>query len=267
MGIGRGLVLCLALLVLVSTFSLALDEVDKVFFQTQQDKLSAQFNSKVDTQIARMETEMKTTVTDAQAQIKSDLTQVVKDSLKALVIGLSGLIVITLAIFKVIDLKISSTRNIKKYEQLIQQKTEELNTLILTATNERNALTTARTQLIEYQKKLQGMDSTVQAKQQQVNEILVQMGMQPVVFQNGQVTQQFSSGASMSPGKSQFSPAQYIQGAPYQQTTFQQPVLTPTLPTSPSSKRAGWKTVMVIIIAVVLVILIGAVIYKIFFMH
>jgi hypothetical protein len=85
----------------------------------------------------------------------AEVSNNLKDSLKGVAIGLVGLIIITLAIFKVIDLRISSTRNIKKYEKILQEKKDEFNKLIMSANNERNELALARYQLIEFQKRLQ----------------------------------------------------------------------------------------------------------------
>jgi len=161
MGIGKVSILFVFLLLPVV---LSLDDVDKVYFQTQQEKLIAQVNAKVDSQTNRIESSVKTSFDTAKKEIQDEMSTQIKGNLRAVAVGLAGLIIITLAIFKVIDLKISSTRNIKKYETMLQQKAEELNKIILTATNERNELALFRQQLTEYQRHLQSWDKQLQGQ-------------------------------------------------------------------------------------------------------
>lgn len=240
MRIGKATFLILLFLLSMSLVC-ALDEVDRVYFQQQMEKLTAQTNSKIDTQTNRIEAELKTSVDTARNQILTEMTDQIKGSLKAVAIGLSGLIVITLAIFKVIDLKISSTRNIRKYETLVQQKTEELNQLILQATVERNELNNLRVQLMEYQKRLQNWDKQLQS------------------FKSQSSIPQYQS-----PPNIQFQQPQYQQPQPQFQ---QQPLQIPNAPQEylyppQTKKKSGWKSFAMFVLGVVVLIMIGLIVYK-----
>lgn len=151
----RGALVLLILFIFLSCFVFALDETEKAYLDGLTQKETSQISAKIDTQTNRIEANLKTSVEQAKAQITEEVSAQLKESLKGVAIGLVGLIIITLAIFKVVDLRISSTRNIKKYEKILQEKKDELNKLIMLANNERNELAITRFQMIEFQKKLQ----------------------------------------------------------------------------------------------------------------
>jgi hypothetical protein len=139
----------------------AMDDVDKAYLDGLNQKTQSQISAKIDAQTLKIENNLKTSIAQTKAELSAELNANIKDSLKGVAIGLVGLIIITLAIFKVIDLRISSTRNIKKYEKYLQEKKDELNKLIMTATNERNELALVRYQLIEFQKRLQEWEKSL----------------------------------------------------------------------------------------------------------
>lgn len=255
--IGKVIVILFLLSLLTTQFVLSLDDVDKVYFQQQQEKLIAQVNSKIDTQTNRIEQNLKTSIETSKQEIRTALSNEIKGSLRAVAIGLSGLIIITLAIFKVIDLKISSTRNIKKYETIIQQKTEELNQIILQATMERNELANSRMQLADYQKRLSMWDKQLQANSQQVNQAMMQYGLQPTF---GQQPQQ-----------------QLHQQMPNLNQPFQMPQPPKTPPNFPQNyypqqfppqtqekPKSVLKTILMIILILAVLGLLGLTIYKFF---
>jgi len=154
----RGVGLLLVLFIFLSCFAFALDETEKAYLDGLTQKETSQISAKIDAQTNRIEANLKTSVEQAKAQITEEVSAQLKESLKGVAIGLVGLIIITLAIFKVVDLRISSTRNIKKYEKILQEKKDELNKLIMLANNERNELAITRFQMIEFQKKLQAWE-------------------------------------------------------------------------------------------------------------
>jgi hypothetical protein len=263
MGIGK-LSLLLTVFLLSISFISALDDVDKVYFQQQNEKLIAQVNSKIDTQTAKIEGNMKSAVDNAKSEIKNEMTNEIKGSLRAVAIGLAGLIIVTLAIFKVIDLKISSTRNIKKYEAMMQQKGEELDKLILQAQVERNELSNARMQLSEYQKRLSIWEKELQGKHQQVNQVMAQYNM-PQPYQQQVINQPNVGGQStlqMQPkngvGTTQYNnPAQNY--GQYPQGQFPQNVPPPP---ELKVKTPIWKTAIIIILVIAVLGLLGIAIYK-----
>lgn len=226
---------------LCMSFASAIDDVDKVYFQQLLTTLTAQINAKIDANTNKVQNDMNVRFDSGKEEVKTAMTNEIKGSLKSVAIGLAGLIIITLAIFKVIDLKISSTRNLKKYENLMQLKTEELNQLILQATVERNQLENARMQLGDYQKRLQNWDRQIQGQQQQVNQVMTQYNMQPLY------------------------PQQQINSQMPQQN-LQQPFRFPNPPQQISlpQKKSIWKSLIIIILIIISLILTGIIIYKFF---
>jgi hypothetical protein len=162
MGVYKWVGLFLVLFLFFSPLVLSvMDDADKAYLDGLNQKTQAQISAKIDAQTTRIENNLKTSIAQTKAELSAELGANIKDSLKTVAIGLVGLIIITLAIFKVIDLRISSTRNIKKYEKFLQSKTEEFNKLIMSANNERNELALVRYQMIEFQKKLQDWEKNL----------------------------------------------------------------------------------------------------------
>lgn len=203
-----GIFLVLFLFLSPVVFSV-MDEADKAYLDGLNQKTQAQISAKIDAQTMKIENNIRTNIAVTKAELSAELNNNIRDGLKTTAIGLIGLIIITLAIFKVIDLKISSTRNIKKYEKYLQDKKEELNKLILSANNERNELALVRYQMIEFQKKLQDWEKN-----------LLTMGGQPMG---------------------------YSQAQPQISSTF--PSSFPHPPASPSKKLGlGWKIAIVVLV-------------------
>jgi len=251
MGIGKTITFFLIFFFCIS-FVFSIDDVDKVYFTQQQEKLANQFNQKVDAKVNGLSTELKTSVETAKTDILNIMTVEIKSSLRSVAIGLAGLIIITLAVFKVIDLKISSTRNIKKYEKLLNEKTEQLNQLILQATIERSELNNSRVQLADYQKRLVAWNKQIETQQQQVNLVYTQMGQQPM-YQPQQFNPQVQSNNLQQPFRVQPPPQTY-------------PTYFPSPPTAtpPEQKKGGWKSVVTIILLILAIALIGLTVYKFF---
>jgi len=157
-GLSRGLSLLFILFIFSSCFCFALDDTDKAYLDGLTQKETSQISAKIDAQTNRIEANLKVSVEQAKADITAQVSSQLKESMKGVAIGLVGLIIITLAIFKVVDLRISSTRNIKKYEKVLQEKKDELSKLIMSANNERNELALTRFQLVEFQKRLQAWE-------------------------------------------------------------------------------------------------------------
>lgn len=69
---------------------------------------------------------------------------------------------IILAIFQLIHLKVTSTRNIKKYEKILQDQADEFKLILAKAKAEREQLEFSRKQLSEFQKNLNLWHSSLQ---------------------------------------------------------------------------------------------------------
>jgi len=176
----RKLTFLIFLMVLfISNIVYALTPEEKLYFDTNNQKVIAQLSSKIDTQVNRVETSLQTEVESARNIAIDELKKTVSGSMKAVAVGLAGLIILTLAFFKVIDLKISATRNMVKYERELKMKTDEFNKLIQEVQSERQQLQKAREQLIEYQNKLQKWEMDLKQKEGFVQQQVPQQPMNP----------------------------------------------------------------------------------------
>lgn len=122
---------------------------DKIYLDNQFQKSEARTSSKIDTQVNRIESNMKKSIEQAKTDIRDELAGELKADLKAVVVGIAGMIVVTLGIYKIIDLKLNSTRNIKKYEEQLKKDKEELIKLIEENKKFRNELINYRNMLMQ----------------------------------------------------------------------------------------------------------------------
>lgn len=153
-------------LILMSATVFALEPEEKVYFDQLNQKTIAQLSQKIDSQTNQVERDMKQAVDNAKNEITTEVNAQVKTSLKSITIGLAGLIIVTLAIFKVVDLRLSSTRNIKKYEDALLKQQKEYDELILKSKNDAKTILAYRNQLLQFH--------------QQVNAFARGYGVQPM---------------------------------------------------------------------------------------
>lgn len=121
----RYLVIGLIILLFLPVVS-SLDPDEKVYFDQLNTKTIQQLSSKIDVQSQQIENDMKREFSVAKEELKDDIKKEVKSQLISVAIGLAGIVIITLGIFKVVDLRISHTRNIKKYEDELKKNLEEV---------------------------------------------------------------------------------------------------------------------------------------------
>lgn len=153
----------LLLFIILVTSALAITPEEKIYLDGQNQKIMAQISAKIDSQTARIEDNLKTSFNNAKEELRQNMEVEIKNSMMSIAIGLAGLIIITLAVFKVFDMKISATRNIKKYEDYLQKKMKEVDELAKTNVEERAELTKARNELFDYQNNLFEMEKRLQA--------------------------------------------------------------------------------------------------------
>jgi hypothetical protein len=160
---GRGLFyLIVFILLITSLVSAQVSEQDRVYFSTQQEKLAAQFTSKLDSNTAKISNDVKTQVDIAKNDIQNTVQSEIRGTAISIVIGLGGIMIIILGLFQLIHLKVTSTRNIKKYEKIIQDQAEEFKLILAKAKMEREQLEFSRKQLSEFQKNLNLWHSSLQ---------------------------------------------------------------------------------------------------------
>ena len=140
---------------------------DKVYIEMLNQKTVASLTSKIDSQVTRIEGILDTSMQTAKQDLRQMIVDDFKKSMKAIAVGLSGMIIVSLAIFKIVDVKLNHTKNIQKYENDLQAQIKKLE--ILTKQNEEFKL-----KLIQYK------NSLVQ-REMMINKYAPQgMAMQPL---------------------------------------------------------------------------------------
>lgn len=152
----------LALIMFFITINYAFAQSDispstKAYLDSQTQKEIAQISAKIDQTATRLEKDLEKEVEEIQAQVKTELQDLIAGTVKAMAIGLGGIVIISLAVFKVIDLKLTSTKNMKKYEKQLKKQSNELRTLI-TDTN------TYQKTLVAWHKQLHKADQDFRLK-------------------------------------------------------------------------------------------------------
>jgi hypothetical protein len=150
----KGIYLIIFILIITQLVSAQVSEQDKVYFTTQQEKLVAQFSAKLESNTVKIGNDMKAQVDSAKNDIQNTIQSEIRSTAISIVIGLGGIMIIILGIFQLIHLKVTSTRNIKKYEKILQDQAAEFKLILDKAKIEREQLTFARIQLLEFQKNL-----------------------------------------------------------------------------------------------------------------
>lgn len=140
---------------------------DKAYLEMLSQKSDAQMASKVDSQVTRIEAEINTNLETAKTQLRQMLIEDIKQSLKSLVVGLAGMVIVSLGLFKIIDLKLNHTRNIQKYEKELQSKTAKLDETIK--------------QNMDFRLKLQQYKANLVQREQLINKYVIQgMNLPPI---------------------------------------------------------------------------------------
>lgn len=98
---------------------------DKAYFDGLNQKTIAQLGAKMDANMNAVERSLKEEVNQAKDQIKQEVVTEMKGALKSITIGLGGIIIVVLAIFRLVEYKLQHTKRIKKYEEELEKKTKE----------------------------------------------------------------------------------------------------------------------------------------------
>lgn len=162
----KHLVLVFIFFVAMAITASALDESERAYFEGLNQKSTAQLYAKIETEAQKLDTSFDQKNQALVDGVQTMVDRSVKSRLIAVCLGLGGIIVITNAIFKIIELRLSMTRKIKRYEEQLQKDMANLSVLRQNLTNYQKQLDSYRDQLIklEHEKKLKaGMPPTLSA--------------------------------------------------------------------------------------------------------
>lgn len=104
--------------------------ITKVESDALHQKTVAQVNAKMDANTQRIQESFFREIAKQKQELKDEIGAEISGNLKAIAIGLGGIIIVTLGVFKIIDLKFTSTRGIKKYEEELKKKSKEMDDII-----------------------------------------------------------------------------------------------------------------------------------------
>jgi len=236
---GRKGFFLIILFILLSTLVFAQESYEndispstRAYFDNQNQKVIAQLSAKIDQSITKVETDLDNSVKTMQEQVKKDVESLIGGMIRAVAIGLGGIVIVTLAVFKVIDLKLTSTKNLKKYEDMLKKQTLELNKIVTDNKREAIQLKHYKRQLMDWQQKLKLFEQNLILKQ----------GTQP------QQPTQFE---------------QNVMGFPPQQYTSPPGIMPPPPKTFPKEKKKfSWKRLLIGILIIAILIALGGIYYK-----
>lgn len=125
-------------------------------FDIMQQKTVAQLSAKMDAQANKIASDLERNVQKAKEDMKVEIINEVKSQLKGVVIGLAGIIVVILAVFRIIELRLNHTARIKKYEAELSKEKEKY-------VKEREALVKNRIELIAYRAELERLGKVMES--------------------------------------------------------------------------------------------------------
>lgn len=147
----RRLIFLLAL-VLLTPIVFGISPEDKAYIDQSNQKVVAQINSKIDSTTTRLETDMQTNFQKEKEGLKEEISREVKGHLKTIALGLAGMIIITMAVFRIVDMKLSHSKNIRKYEKELEKSIADVKLLEQKMVAYKKQLDAYRQQLINQQR-------------------------------------------------------------------------------------------------------------------
>jgi len=134
------------------SFAYALTPEEQKQIRDWDSQAVAQINANINTQANRIETSMANSINSKTEEIKSEIFHDLKNYLKAMMIGLCGVNIIALALFKMIDLKLTHNKSIKRYKDKLDKKLKELEEMSKKVTEYKKNLDKYRNELEIYAK-------------------------------------------------------------------------------------------------------------------
>lgn len=146
----RKLLLSIFFFILLCPLVSSLTPEERVFFNQLVEKQTAQVQSKLDLQSVKLDKDVTSKIESARETIKQDIANEIKKTFLAVVIGLTGCIIVTFSVFKVIELNLDYTTRIKKYEKKLVDSMKEIEEIKKKNQTYRKQLDNYRDQLLSY---------------------------------------------------------------------------------------------------------------------
>lgn len=148
--LNKKIVIFFIFLLLFSSITYADIEAEtRLFFESKIDKMVAQINSKIDTQSNRMGEMVKGEVALAKAQIREEMSSELKSNLMLIAVGLGGMMLVILVVFKLIEIKLDYSKRIKRYEDKLKSQMKKLDDLLKSNQIYRQQLDRYRDQIVQ----------------------------------------------------------------------------------------------------------------------
>lgn len=142
------------ILLLVLSLPFVFSELDvetRTYLEQQNQKTVAQINSKIDGQVTRIENDLQNNLKSAKEDLRKQIADDIKSALKSIAIGLAGMVIVSLGVFKIVDTRINYHQSIKKYEKQLQEEKEKYEKLIKEVNKYKEDLNKYRDSLANYQ--------------------------------------------------------------------------------------------------------------------
>lgn len=165
---GRSPFLMILVFLVICTSALALTPDERTYFDSQNQKTIAQIDAKIDSEVLKANKYFRDEAEDVKAEVIVELESRLKGVLKSLAIGLGGVIILSLAVFKVIDLRLNATKSIQRYEDQLKSLVADNQKMHDTLKKDTESLAAARQQLIDYQQNLEHIERQLRATGQQI---------------------------------------------------------------------------------------------------
>lgn len=160
------IILSILFTILMTSFvSAELTSEDKAYINKQTNEIVSKVNSKIDTTTTRIEKDLDKELNDAEGRIMNNVNKQIKSNLTSIVVGLGGIMIVVLAGFKVIDLRLSTNKTIKRYEDELKKNKEEFEKLVSVAKKERKELEFTRQKLIDFKNNLKKWEDYLEKTQ------------------------------------------------------------------------------------------------------
>lgn len=138
----------LVLFLLILPLVTSLTPEERTYLDVQNQKTIAQLTARIDQVEKNVQTFAQKEFEDSTRFAVAEVEKSVSSGIKALAIAIAGIVIASLAVFKIIDMKLSTTRGIQKYENDLKEKIE--NNKIY-----KQQLDTYRDQLLLYMNQIQ----------------------------------------------------------------------------------------------------------------
>lgn len=114
------------LLILLISSVFALTPEEKTYFDAQNQKTIAQLNQKIEDTKTQIEKSMIQEFHDSTVFIETEMWKNIRKGIKNLAIAMAGAMILILALFKVIDQRLTNTKYIENYKKELKEQKAKL---------------------------------------------------------------------------------------------------------------------------------------------